>query len=297
MVFPSRRTKDSVIAPRANETKSYLRFQFPRTGGQLPLSYYLPFFSNPIIEESQDAVYTRNRPLSRAGNFYVYLGSESRKLKLSFFISLPHIQAEKRALNKYSAWAKTSIQSLEAQRKRFFTKSTGFTVREDGPLPATAQIEQAWLHTRRHYIETLNQTRFSDFQENRIKGKADVNTIDIVTWWINLIRTSVRNNATNTIETVPIVRLTHGIMYNDIPCVCTDYKISHDESAGYELHTFLPRKIEVSMNLEEVRMGDFSKFSPGERVKGDNLAGWESLIEHGTMDPYVELVEVLNGFI
>lgn len=293
MVFSAKRTKDSVIAPRGMDSKSYLKFQFPRADGQLPLTYYLPFFSNPIIEESQDAVYAKNRPISRAGGFYVYLGAESRKLKLNFDILLPHVQAEKGKTNKFTTWAKTSINSLEDQRARFFKKQDSARG-EDSSLPGTVQIRQAWEHTRNHYKTVFDREGFTVSQENNLRRRADLNTIDIVTWWINLIRSSVRNNVNNPIETAPIVRINHGIMYNGIPCVCTDYKISYDNLAGYELHTFLPRKIEVSMNLEEIRMGDFTKFDPG-TTKGDNLAGWESLIEHGTMDPYEKYLEVTNG--
>ena len=47
--------------------------------------------------------------------------------------------------------------------------------------------------------------------------------ITIVLWWINVVRASVVNNSEEHIYGPPIVRLSHGILYDKIPCVCSDY--------------------------------------------------------------------------
>ena len=123
--------------------------------------------------------------------------------------------------------------------------------------------------------------------------------IDIIIYWVNIIRASVTNHAEDPLHGPPIIRLSHGIMYQNVPCICRDYRIDWDDKVGYDLDTLLPRRIKVGLKLEEIRTGDFGKYSPnislatGEPVDGasspvdagDNLAGWEAVIEHGTMDP------------
>ena len=112
--------------------------------------------------------------------------------------------------------------------------------------------------------------------------------IDLVVYWINIIRSSVVNYAKNPIYGPPVIRLNHGVMYQNIPCICTSYSIDLNEAAGYDLDTLLPRQIKVTMKLEEFRTGDFGEFMPkGNPIERDNLAGWEAVIlgESNSMDP------------
>jgi len=114
-------------------------------------------------------------------------------------------------------------------------------------------------------------------------------TIDLIIYWVNIIRTSVVNNATNPIYGPPIIRLIHGIMYQDVPCLAQDYSIEWEEAVGYDLQTLLPRRIKVNMKLEELRAGNFQEFKEPNNliVSRDNLAGWESVVtqKHQSMDP------------
>ena len=68
-------------------------------------------------------------------------------------------------------------------------------------------------------------------------------------FWINIIRSSVRNNASNTLFGPPVVRLNHGIMYNNVPFIVDNYQISIVEEAGYDLETILPKQLEITMAL------------------------------------------------
>ena len=78
----------------------------------------------------------------------------------------------------------------------------------------------------------------------------------------------------------------HGLMYQDVPCLCESYTISWDEKAGYDLQTLLPRQIKITMKLSELRTGDFGTFDQNKIIAKDNLAGWESVIgEPHSMDP------------
>jgi hypothetical protein len=76
-------------------------------------------------------------------------------------------------------------------------------------------------------------------------------------------------------------------MYQDIPCICTDYSIGYNEAAGYDLDTLLPRQLQITMKLEEIRTGDFGEFDTTDLIKKDNLAGWEAVVLGDThsMDP------------
>jgi len=119
--------------------------------------------------------------------------------------------------------------------------------------------------------------------DNTLKFKI----IDIIIYWVNIIRSSVVNNAQNPIYGPPVIRLRHGLMYQDVPFLCTDYSITWNEAMGYDLATLLPRQLQVTMKLNEFRTGDFGTFAPNEIVKRDNLAGWEAVVDGPTnsMDP------------
>jgi len=121
-------------------------------------------------------------------------------------------------------------------------------------------------------------------REINVQGRNEI--ISVLLWWIQVIRSTVLNNAVEPVNGPPVVRLNHGILYRDVPCVCADYTMTVDGDSGMDLKTLLPRVISVSMNLYELRAGDFGRFKPGELVKRDNLTGYESLFEEGyTMDP------------
>lgn len=110
--------------------------------------------------------------------------------------------------------------------------------------------------------------------------------VDVIIYWINIIRSSVVNNSQNPLYGPPVIRLRHGVLYQNVPCICKSYNISVDERAGYDLETLLPRKLVIEMKLEEFRTGDFGAFDQTSIIKKDNLAGWESVLTGpNTMDP------------
>ena len=111
--------------------------------------------------------------------------------------------------------------------------------------------------------------------------------IDLIIYWTNIVRSSVVNYSKNPIYGPPIIRLRHGIMYQDVPCICTSYSIDYNEAAGYDMDTLLPRQLKISLKLEEIRTGDFGEFDTTSIIKKDNLAGWEAVVLGDThsMDP------------
>lgn len=112
---------------------------------------------------------------------------------------------------------------------------------------------------------------------------------------VNVIRTSTINNSSNTSLGPPTIYINHGTMYNNIPCVCTNFSIKINQNTGYDLISMSPRQIEISINLSENRVGDFGSFVPFGLIKGENSTGWESIINDGTYDSHNSTFTGLTG--
>lgn len=158
-------------------------------------------------------------------------------------------------------------------------------------LPPKSELEQI--------IEEFNILGNQLFKLPVLEGLGDIlnifrierpkvlkNAISYLMLMINVVRTSTLNNAKNTSLGPPTIYLNHGSMYNNIPCICTNYSLRLVSENGYDLKTMTPRRIEVSLSLSENRTGDFDAFIPFNFVKGENLAGWEAVIENRTLDPW-----------
>ena len=320
------------IVNRALPERTYLMFYFPvaAVGG----NYYtveLPFFENVSIKESKRAKYQKYSLISRSSNLYSYLGADSRVLKLTFNMSLPHILEEHPEINleKYISYMEDKenpekeiarflepykaqstpdgmafklgteytkqfaqdsanqilnmAQYLKPSEVDYFKRKYGLVegVGPEGPqLPLPGNVSIAGTLGPERGLDTT-------FIENNQINQQKYKTIDLIIYWTNIIRSSVVNYSKNPIYGPPVIRLNHGILYQDIPCICTNYSIDYNEAAGYDLDTLLPRQLQISMTLEEFRTGDFQEFVPGDIVKKDNLAGWEAVVLGDThsMDP------------
>lgn len=125
-----------------------------------------------------------------------------------------------------------------------------------------------------------------DAENQESNRQADNNKhIDLVYCWLNLIRASVLNRSDNTTYGPPIVRLTHGPMYGNVPCLVENYAVKVIQEGGYEAQTLTPKIIEISLNMVESRTGNFGKYQAGRVITGDNLTGWESIISNNEIDP------------
>ena len=183
--------------------------------------------------------------------------------------------------------AKQVLNSLES------TASGSLSVEDKEHIGTRYGLEQL-------AISQIAQTRTSvktdrpntGFQQNAIEynqsQQLKYRIIDLIIYWTNIIRSSVVNYSKNPIYGPPIIRLSHGVLYQNIPCICTDYSIDYNEAAGYDIDTLLPRQLKINMKLEEARDGDFGEFVPkGNAIQRDNLAGWEAVVlgETNSMDP------------
>jgi len=193
----------------------------------------------------------------------------------------------------------TVSNSLNLQDKHFLQSRYGISEGEMNSVNTMGNIAKNTNPTNMFnpgamYSVALNAAEAAQAEaklniENNQDLQVRYRIIDIIIYWTNIIRASVANNAQNPIYGPPIIRLNHGILYQDIPCICTNYSINYNEAAGYDMDTLLPRQLQVSMKLEEIRTGDFGVFSTNvnDVVKRDNLAGWEAVVlgDSHSMDP------------
>lgn len=274
------------------EDRSKLIFYFPNPEEADRYTVVrLPFYENPTINESKRARYQDHKLISRSSNLYTYLGADSRRISLTFNISLPHLQEE--FADRYVINRNTNIKAKGSylDKDRFFKSRKNPSNKSSEILAKNLRNDQ--LSSAQSVLESDSIFSPAGFVLKSIidpvEGqKQRRNYVSLVSYWINIIRSSVVNNSNNPSYGPPIIRLRHGILYQDVPLICKDYSIKHVEEAGYDVETLLPRILTVSMNLEEFRAGDFGEFDPTDNVKKDNLAGWEAVLEHETADPGLE---------
>lgn len=277
---------------RKLEERSYLRFEFYESAKDAPHVRYLLFYENPEIRESRKAMHAKYQPISRNSTLMAYTGAESRQFSIAFKLTLPNILDSTAGVYlNYN----TKTQSKSEIRKQFMKSATN---------NGTASFKAARGNAKDHELYFLDLDQ--DY-ENTPPQTADPNTIkkiestinaqsnprpeinrgiDLIMYWVNLIRVSVLNNAKNPTNGPPIIRLNHGILYQDIPCVALDYKIDFDKAHGADLRTLLPRVISFEINLQEIRVGDFGDYNIKKYVQRDNSVGWEVIVDgSNTIDP------------
>jgi len=272
------------------ESRSYLLFEFPEENIR---TYRIPFFENPIISETKKANYVKYNPIQRPSSLYSYVGADSRKFRLDFSFTLDHVRSFLPAtLGRFAT--KSQNSSLAEERAKFFkaiyegSPTAVVDVQTNFDIPGFARFYED------EYTNLLSQSQ-EPYKLSPLDNSF-VQIIDTTFFWINLVRSSVLNNSENPTFGPPIVRLHHGMLYQGVPCICQDYSVSIDTEAGYQARTLMPKRIKISMNLEEHRAGDFNEFQPGLDVRGDNVTGWEALFDSskGTLDSRPIIAKTVN---
>jgi len=304
--------------------RSFLTLEFPQTDNRA-IKTYIPFLENPQISEKGQARLNRYDLVGRAGQLFSYAGAQSRKLTLTFNISLLHVidtDATEGISERFKSQFKVFFSEKQSALKAFnmATEATQSALDSvtlnpmgdhtlkfaDSLAKQAASTNNPVLGATQHrnYYRTLisqvtgqvledveNSSILAGIREDLeitslSQGYKEIdNAIDLVFIWLNLIRGSVLNNSTNTLLGPPIARLNQGNMYNNVPCLVEDYSIKILEDSGYEVQTLTPKRIEVTLNLVEARNGNFGEYTPGQQVQGDNLTGWESIIDSNDIDP------------
>lgn len=270
--------------------RSRIEFHY---GGKDNTIVFLPFYENPTIKESQQATYAEYNPLGRSGSLYAYLGAKSRTFKVDMTYTLPHLAFHEMGINRFM---RVFANGGPESEKALFTQASEYS---SNPKPGDANKSLA-LAVRKEYWNLRNSDKpaamgpfLEDLGSNTqaILSSMDPNemsnVIDTLLFFMAVLRTSVSNSATNPMEGPPLLRLTFGTLYQSVPCICKSYNISWAEAGGYDLETLTPRKIKISLTLNELRLGDFSEYQPAVFTVRDNLAGWESVVHKKvyTTDP------------
>ena len=279
--------------------RSHLMFEFPQTNGR-QLRAYLPMLENAQVSESQKSNLASYNILGRNSNLFAYTGSESRSINVSFKISLLHLLdtlIKEGIDDKFKYHFTMFFSDKEAARNSFFIGNVELD-RKTGEI-AHARIHRSY-YQKIAMLATTGPDIFSSLAGDVISflGVEDPDTtkysnysfndtaIDLAIFWINLVRSSTKNNSKNTTLGPPIVRLTHGPMYNNVPCVVESYNIRLLDESGFEVQTLMPKQIEISLTMKEVRGVNSQNFKVFDDFDGDNNAGWEYVIAENNMDPY-----------
>jgi len=296
-----------IFRSRLLDQRSRLEFYYPQEG----IIMFVPFYENPKITESQSANYAEYNPIGRAGSLYAYTGAKSRKIKVKMTFTLPHLAMHDMGIDRFT---RIFSQTTKESQKLLFTSKSRFSTK---PKPGdvnhslSLEVEKVWVALQSHEnmddiigLEEAAPFIFKDALRggkplgsespgNAIKftnliaePEEKHKVIDTLLFFLALFRTSVTNNATNPMLGPPIIRLSFGTMYQSVPCICKSYTVGWLEDAKYDLETLTPRRVEVGLQLEELRVGDFGTYDAAIPVKRDNLAGWESAIGgYFTTDP------------
>jgi hypothetical protein len=308
---------------RSLEERSHLLFEFPQPNGRAYRAY-VPMLENCRITESQRANLQEYSLLSRSSSIYAYLGAKSRNFTLTFnitFLNLLELMGKEGLSDKFTQHFTMHYASKQAQKEAFFNLArpdTSFAqgvaqnIRDFKNNPGGTKVGRGVDHAKLHRsyyqkvanVKTQNPSLFdsgidaifsflgvsTETEDSKFKGLNK--QIDLIVFWINLIRSSVKNNSSDTTLGCPIVRLTHGILYNNVPCIAENYSIRIVEEAGYDIQTMLPKQLEVTMALSEHRVGDFGEFKSSNVVQGDNHVGWEAVLGSNNTDPYTGVVKL-----
>jgi len=275
---------------RRIQDRSFIKFVFPTP---YPLIAKLPFYENIDIKESKDANIVTYNPIGRNSSLYTYTGASSRKLKLTFALTLQHIQSM-HDRHKIRFEPGSNPGDTREQIKKLFKQGNKPLDSEPPSLPPTyggTPGEAAVAKNKADHEKKLAE------EQSVTSSSEPLNWVKYIAWWVNLIRSSVMSNQVDTTQGPPIIRLTHGELYQNIPCICHSYDVSYDGDAGMDVHSLLSRRILVSMNLEEFRAGNFGEFDRTSKqiLDRDNVTGWESIITHSTTDPGAERQKISFG--
>tara|TARA_R110000787_G_scaffold228782_1_gene336403 strand:+ start:981 stop:1856 length:876 start_codon:yes stop_codon:yes gene_type:complete len=275
------------------EDKSKLVFHFNMDTEPKYETRTLHFMENIEIDEKVVANYSQYTPIGSNGETFAYLGTKSREFNISFNMTLPHIMES--TLIRPEVTNPNPSKALLQSMFFGFSYSKGL---EDHSTKSPLRSMKSFIkHVDDQHTKLLSAEDRATNNEgtniiNGIGTKRKLNDVREVALtkvmhWVNLIRASCLTNTKKPYLGPPIVKLHHGILYSNIPCIVTSYNITYDQMHGFDAKTMLPRVISVKLNLKEVRLRG-KEFSPG-KPQGEYMPGWNSFIHEDfvTLDPTI----------
>jgi hypothetical protein len=300
---PIPQTYQTMFQNRYLSQRARLEFHYPFAGenGE-DIIAFLPFYENPEITESQTANYAEYNPVGRSSSMFAYTGSKSRKFKVKITFTLPHLAMHDMGISRFM---RVYSGDSKKAKKSLFVGDPSERGGVDVPLSLTSEVSKAYweLYNRPEVNKnlaasleamqpvpalpfgqiptniTLESLAVLDDNIQIPTGERD-KIIDTMLFFIALLRTSVVNNAEDSIQGPPLIRLNFGTLYQSVPCICKNYNLKWEEKAGYHVESLTPRQLVVDLTLNEVRIGNFGKYMQANFANRDNLAGWESVIDH-----------------
>lgn len=278
------------IRKRFLPERSFLYFVYPEEQ-QNKVEFYLPMLENMEVSESQKPNYVTYDLMGRSGNLFAYTGSKSREISVRFNITLPNIIDYVTNLGFSPSFRKVIDSFYKSEEKNRFKRPPDLAKEKIDHFDLAFNYFKS-LDQQTNALESVVNLGLAEFLEKEVTRYSTVapkylkDSVNYLILWVNVLRTSVVNNATRTNLGPPTIYLNHGTMYNNIPCICTNVSIKLNTPVGYDLLSLTPKQVAVDLTLVENRVGDFRNFIPFKTIEGNNLAGWEAVLQYGTMDPY-----------
>ena len=274
--------ENAPTSPEKNKFKSFYKTNVNNNSIPYSKQLYTEYFSDPEIKTSADSVLDELLNKKQFAEFFFpaplllapSVGDATVPITVSPTIE-SYIEVIKSLYNAESLNERLSdlnAQSVEGIPQVLLTEAA----------TAVGQRKQLILQT----IEDLTAT---------------LKVLDQVVFFTNVIRSGVLSKGKGNTSPPPVVYLNHGILYQNVPCICTDYNLSISKQETYDLPTLLPYTLKFSVNLVEAygyakktkflfeNVGGFEQSQVGEELAskyeqsvGEFDYGWTSIIN----EPY-----------
>jgi hypothetical protein len=247
---------------------SYLELNYFEKGKGSPRIIFFPFVGAVDIKETRSTIFTDYQPISRNTTLFGYTGSKSREFTVEYKINVDHLYKNGNVLPQIQP-----SPSKQGQAEFSPSKSAGRT----GGVS--------------NYVKNMGVDDFSTTTaQESSQTNSKRNALNLIDYQVNLVRSMAVNNADQPTQAPPVVRLNHGLLYQDIPCICESYDIAQDTGDAHDVDfgsKVSNKTITITIKLKESRTGDYqkTKFSPSSAKSRDNIVGWEQILSGGSLDP------------
>ena len=253
------------------ENRGYLEFKYPgldRIGD--PPSLKLPFFENPIIQESRSSRYSDHTIINRNEPWRLFTGAEAKKINLRLKLTLPHMLHF--AIAYGSDYMLEFLQGSEYYSAfqyrvdEWIDKREGYqslALKNQSGNPTNEAGERTWIPLN---SQGLNLGYSSQQKEELFYA--------YVQHMVDKVRSSVVGSVAQqgmTVKSPPVVFLSFGTMYHKEPFIVRNYSINYGGEQGFDINTMLPRVMNIQLNLE-----GYSQIA----VTGAQITpqGWDSIL-------------------
>ena len=250
----------------------------------------VPFFENPTLRESRKPKYASHTIVNRNEPYRIWTGSDPLRVELKFKMTIPHLltfahnHLSKQILKKdfIAAYAEFLSNHWEFGGGEGDPTTQGalqglYGAIDDLAYKAGQTGIGQWLNggDQQKDLYELSEALISkfDFSEYAETTSQRGQLASYMLGLIALVRASVLGDTAisdsldeRSYRPPSIAYLTFGALYQDFPCIVTNYNVTFDGKAGYEELTLLPRVIEFSLTLES-----YNQFST-ETSRGINTA-------------------------